>query len=116
MVFVAVLGELEQAVMDILWRRGQPLPVRDVQGLLAEDRELAYTTVMTVLDRLSKKGVVRRELEGRAWLYRPATTRADLFAEEIVTLLNSGTLEQRHDVWAAVNARLGHEMLEEPAE
>ncbi|MBK8460011.1 MAG: BlaI/MecI/CopY family transcriptional regulator [Micropruina sp.] len=102
--------------MDILWRGEQPLPVRDVQGLLAGDRELAYTTVMTVLDRLAKKGVVHRDLEGRAWLYRPAISRADLFADEIVALLNSGTKHQRHDVWAAVNAKLGHELLEEPAE
>ena len=54
-------GELEQQVMVLLWRAGEPLTVADVQELLARERDLAYTTVMTVLDRLAKKGLARRE-------------------------------------------------------
>ena len=50
-------GELERQVMVLLWRAGEPLTVADVQGLLIRDRDLAYTTVMTVLDRLAKKGL-----------------------------------------------------------
>ena len=50
-------GELEQQVMVLLWRAGEPLTVADVQELLARDRDLAYTTVMTVLERLAKKGL-----------------------------------------------------------
>ncbi|QLQ16808.1 MAG: BlaI/MecI/CopY family transcriptional regulator [Micropruina sp.] len=88
---MVVLGELEQAVMDILWQRREALTVRDVHDLLSASRDLAYTTVMTVLDRLAKKGIVRRELNGRAWQYLPAVTRADLVANEIVALLSSGT-------------------------
>ena len=65
-------GELEQQVMVLLWRAGEPLTVADVQELLARDRDLAYTTVMTVLDRLAKKGLARRERRGRAWCYEPA--------------------------------------------
>ena len=103
---MAVLGELEQAVMDILWQRRDSLSVRDVHDLLSATRDLAYTTVMTVLDRLAKKGIVRRELNGRAWQYVPAVTRADLVADEIVTLLSSGTPEQQRDVWAAVQHRM----------
>lgn len=70
------LGELERAVMDVLWDRGDadPVTVRAVADALAE-RKPAYTTVMTVLDRLAKKGFVLRERDGRAWTYRPAASR-----------------------------------------
>jgi predicted transcriptional regulator len=68
------LGELERAVMDVLWDRSAPATVRDVADALS-DRELAYTTVMTVLDRLAGKGMVERERAGRAWRYRPAAAR-----------------------------------------
>ncbi|HTZ28186.1 MAG TPA: BlaI/MecI/CopY family transcriptional regulator, partial [Streptosporangiaceae bacterium] len=49
------LGELERAIMDVLWESTDPLTVRQVSGNLTE-RDLAHTTVMTVLDRLAKKG------------------------------------------------------------
>jgi predicted transcriptional regulator len=74
MVGVTRLGELERAVMDVLWDRGVPATVREVADVLA-GRELAYTTVMTVLDRLAGKGMVERERAGRAWSYRPAAPR-----------------------------------------
>ncbi|MEE6259590.1 BlaI/MecI/CopY family transcriptional regulator [Plantactinospora sonchi] len=70
------LGDLERAVMDVLWDRSTDggVTVREVADVL-RDRELAYTTVMTVLDRLAGKGMVEREREGRAWRYRPAASR-----------------------------------------
>src|SRR5215472_10843372 len=60
------LGDLERAIMDVLWESRDPLTVRQVSGGLTE-RDLAHTTVMTVLDRLAKKGFARRERDGRAW-------------------------------------------------
>lgn len=64
--------------MDVLWDRGASagsgVTVREVAEAL-RDRELAYTTVMTVLDRLAGKGMVERERAGRAWSYRPAASR-----------------------------------------
>ncbi len=66
--------------MDQLWDGGDQ-SVRQVHAALAARRELAYTTVMTVLDRLAKKGLVHRERDGRAWTYRPATSREALAAE-----------------------------------
>jgi predicted transcriptional regulator len=68
------LGDLERAVMDVLWERDEPASARDVARELA-GRDLAYTTVMTVLDRLAKKGFVARERTGRAWQYTPAASR-----------------------------------------
>ncbi len=62
--------------MDVLWDggTGPGATVREVAEALKE-RRLAYTTVMTVLDRLAGKGMVEREREGRAWRYRPAASR-----------------------------------------
>ena len=69
------LGELEAAVMDLLWSAERPLLVRDVVNLLRPERPLAYTTVMTVLDNLHRKDWVRRSRDGRAWRYEPVLSR-----------------------------------------
>lgn len=81
------LGELERAVMEVLWGSSEPLVVRDVTRALAE-RDLAYTTVMTVLDRLTKKGFVQRHLEGRAWHYRPTESRESYVAQLMLEALS----------------------------
>lgn len=99
---MAVTGELEQAVMDILWSRSEPLSVRDVHDRLAPERDLAYTTVMTVLDRLAKKGAVSRNLDGRAWLYRPTRSRAAEVASEVLELLHRLSGQERAEVLASV--------------
>ncbi len=70
-------GELEAAVMEALWQRGGQATVREVLAELNASRSLAYTTVMTVLDNLHRKGALRREMEGRAWRYSPVRTRAE---------------------------------------
>lgn len=69
------LGELEKLVMDRLWSWSHPVSVREVLEDLKRDRELAYTTVMTVMDNLHRKGVLTRDMYGRTYLYRPALTR-----------------------------------------
>jgi len=66
------LGHLENTVMEILWEHGAS-NVRDVSQRLA--RPLAYTTVMTTLDRLYKKGLLDRRKEDRAFVYTPLFTR-----------------------------------------
>jgi predicted transcriptional regulator len=73
-------GELEAVIMDILWRRDGPATVRDVLEHLRADREIAYTTVMTVMDNLHRKGWLRREREGRAYRYEPVATREEYSA------------------------------------
>src|SRR3984885_11633540 len=82
--------------MDVLWEAATPLSVREVSGLLT-DRDLAHTTVMTVLDRLAKKGFARRERSGRAWHYRAAESR-----EAYVTELMLSALDQTGDRQAAL--------------
>lgn len=68
-------GDLEAAIMECLWSRSEPASVRDVLGELRTGKQLAYTTVMTVLDNLHRKGVVTREKVGRAWMYQPSSNR-----------------------------------------
>ena len=69
-------GELEAVIMDRLWDRGRPALVREVLDDLRADRPLAYTTVMTVMENLHRKGWLRRERDGRAWRYEPAGSRS----------------------------------------
>ena len=72
------LGPTEQRLLDALWRSGHAT-VRDmVDGPCAD---LAYTTVMTTLDRLFKKNLLSRESEGRAFRYTPRFTREELHRE-----------------------------------
>ncbi|WP_258534427.1 BlaI/MecI/CopY family transcriptional regulator [Streptomyces sp. PT12] len=70
------LGELEDAVMSRVWEWNRPVTVREVLEDLRQQRSIAYTTVMTVLDNLHQKGWVRREQEGRAYRYEAISTRA----------------------------------------
>jgi predicted transcriptional regulator len=79
------LGDLERAIMEVLWQTDSALTVRQVSNGLPQS--LAHTTVMTVLDRLAKKGFARRERDGRAWRYRPAATRESYVAELMLTAL-----------------------------
>lgn len=79
------LGELERAVMAQLWSAEGPLTVRDVHDRL--ERELAYTTVMTVLGRLAKKGLVRQERDGKAYRYAAASSRDQMAASLMLDAL-----------------------------
>lgn len=83
----AASGELERAVLTELWDAGTALTVREVHERLSGTRPLAYTTVMTVLDRLAKKGVLRRETADRAYRYLPVRSRAELTAEVMLDAL-----------------------------
>lgn len=72
-----LLPELELEVMKVLWRR-DAATVADVQEELKPARPLAYTTVMTVLDRLARKGAADRDKLGRGYLYRPAVSEQEV--------------------------------------
>lgn len=76
--WLRAFGELEERVMRVLWEReGEAITGREVHAALTEETPLAYTTVMTVLDRLWRKGVVRRERGGRAYRYAPVRSEAE---------------------------------------
>ncbi|PFG65412.1 putative transcriptional regulator [Propionibacteriaceae bacterium ES.041] len=102
---MTLLGELEAKVMEVLWHAPEPMSVRQVHTVLAADRDLAYTTVMTVLDRLAKKEIVQRERDGRQWLYQPMTNRGALIADEILELV-TGAADERRAVYVELVRRM----------
>lgn len=87
-------GDLERAVLDVLWDSEPDAwrTVREVHAALSPDRDVAYTTVMTVMDRLSRKQQIIQRKDGRAYLYRPRASRSEMVAELLkVTLDDFGS-------------------------
>lgn len=82
------LGDLERAVMDYLWSTRQSQTVRQVHDALSVQRGLAYTTVMTVLQRLAKKNLVSQIRDDRAHRYAPVHSRDELVAGLMVDALD----------------------------
>lgn len=74
-------GQLEAAVLEFLWAVGEPSTPGQVHQSIAPD--LAYTTVMTVLNRLHKKGAAERERRGRAFVYWPSAVEAKHRADQM---------------------------------
>ena len=71
-----LLGPLEAELVRAAWALGRPVSVRDVLERVNDGRmpPLAYTTVMTVMNRLADKDVLRRERQGRGYIYEPTAT------------------------------------------
>lgn len=76
-----VFGGLEARIMEVVWRRGR-VTVQDVWQELQKDREIAYTTVKTVMTRLADKGHLHRRTEERAHVFEPRLTR-EAFLREV---------------------------------
>jgi len=87
---VREFGELESAIMDVVWASDRAYLVREVRERLSYNRALAYTTVMTVMNILYGKGVLCREKQGRAWRYWPAESREEHDARLMAEVLHSG--------------------------
>src|SRR5258705_7030967 len=81
-------GDLEAVIMDRLWTWNRPTTVREVLDDLQAYRDIAYTTVMTVMDNLHRKGALTREKDGRAWRYLPARSRDEYAAELLSSVLD----------------------------
>jgi predicted transcriptional regulator len=71
----AMLGSLQAKIMDILWKADHPLKPGDVVGQLGDS--YAYTTVMTILKRLAERKILKRKLEGKAFVYTPISCRQE---------------------------------------
>lgn len=71
-----VFGDLEADIMEFVWRQG-PVTVGDVWQALRKERDLAYTTVKTVMGRLAEKGHLRKRVKERAHSYEPTMERED---------------------------------------
>ncbi|WP_158019364.1 BlaI/MecI/CopY family transcriptional regulator [Mycobacterium basiliense] len=70
-------GELEAVIMDRVWSRREVITVRDMFDELAHHRQIAYTTVMSTMDNLHRKGWLQRERAGKAFRYWPTMTREE---------------------------------------
>jgi predicted transcriptional regulator len=79
------LTPLEMEIMDVLWETG-PANVQVVQQKLK--RELAYTTVQTMLNILHRKGKVKRTLKDRAYFYRPSITREKAISKQVIDVID----------------------------
>ena len=84
---MARFGDLEAAIMDVVWAAGAPVRVREVAEQLNRDRPLAFNTVQTVMENLYRKGWLARSKDGRAYLYVAGRPRdeyaAGLLAEAL---------------------------------
>lgn len=80
------LTPLELEIMSVLWETG-PANVQTVQALL-KGRELAYTTVQTMLNVLHRKGKVKRKLKDRAYVYRPVFSRQSAVSQAVGDMLD----------------------------
>src|SRR6476469_4774859 len=81
------LTPLELEIMKVLWETG-PAATQTVQERLAPERPLAYNTVQTMLNVLHRKGKVRRELQGRAYVYEPVVSRAQAAGQAVGDLVS----------------------------
>ena len=108
------LGELESAVMEVVWRVGAST-AREVCERLTGRRERAYTTIMTTMDRLHRKGLLDRGKEGLAWRYRPALSRPE-FERSVAGTLASRILSSNHETalhaFVDATAQLDESLLE----
>lgn len=95
----ALLGPLEQEVMEVVWRLGDAT-VRDVHDELSKAKTIAYTTVMTTMSRLATKGMLVRDTAGLAHRYRPAIDR-ELYARSAVGDVLTWLLERYPEPAAA---------------
>jgi predicted transcriptional regulator len=77
---MARFGDLEAAIMDVMWAAGGPLRVREVADELNQNRPLAFNTVQTVMEILFRKGWLDRQKDGRAYLYVTVRSREDYVA------------------------------------
>jgi predicted transcriptional regulator len=82
-------GDLEAAIMDVVWAAGAPVRVREVSGQLNQNRPLAFNTVQTVMENLYHKGWLARRKDGRAYLYEPARSRDDYAAGLLAEALSA---------------------------
>ncbi len=83
-------GDLEAVIMNQIWDHDSPVTVRELLGELRRDREIAYTTVMTTMDNLHRKGWLARVKDGKAYRYTATASRAEYGARLMREALDGG--------------------------
>ncbi|MFZ7103947.1 MAG: BlaI/MecI/CopY family transcriptional regulator [Peptococcaceae bacterium] len=90
-----VLGPLEADIMEIIWQKGSS-SVREVYEHLSLKREIAYTTVMTIMGRLAEKAILHKEQKGNAYIYSAALSKEE-FTDGMVSNVLDGLLDDYAD-------------------
>lgn len=85
---VKVLGPLETEIMQVIWH-DECSTVKKVHRALSQQRDIAYTTVMTTMSRLAEKGVLNRQRDGLAYIYTPTLSEADFVTLVVQQVLDS---------------------------
>jgi predicted transcriptional regulator len=83
-------GDLEAVIMHMVWDRHRPVTVRELYDELRQEREIAYTTVMSTMDNLHRKGWLNRVKEGKAYRYSPSASREEYSARLMREALADG--------------------------
>jgi predicted transcriptional regulator len=83
-------GDLEAVIMDRVWEHAGPVTVRELHDELSAERVIAYTTVMSTMDNLHRKGWLNRVKEGKAYRYSPSASRAEYSARLMREALADG--------------------------
>jgi predicted transcriptional regulator len=83
-------GDLEAVIMDRVWERGEPVTVRELFDELTAERTIAYTTVMSTMDNLHRKGWLDRVREGKAYRYTATASREEYSARLMQEALADG--------------------------
>ncbi len=83
-------GELEAVIMHRVWEHGGPVTVRELFDELARERAIAYTTVMTTMDNLHRKGWLTRVKAGKAYRYTATASREEYSARLMREALDGG--------------------------
>jgi len=86
-----IIGRLERAVLEILWEN-QGLHGREIHQRMLKERKLAYTTTLTILDRMVKKRTALRKREGRLFLYYPSMKKEE-FERQVASTMIKGIYE-----------------------
>ncbi|MBW6463209.1 MAG: BlaI/MecI/CopY family transcriptional regulator [Firmicutes bacterium] len=83
-----VLGSLENEVMEIIWKKNCEVSVRDVLDALTKRRDLAYTTVMTIMGRLEEKNILEKRKVGNAFIFKPVLSREEFTGQVVGGLID----------------------------
>ena len=83
-------GDLEAVIMQMVWDHDGPVTVRDLFSELSGEREIAYTTVMSTMDNLHRKGWLARTKQGKAYLYTATASREEYSARLMAEALAGG--------------------------
>lgn len=84
-----VLGSLEKEIMEIVWQSNDPITVKDVHEILKRNRTIAYTTVMTIMGRLTEKGILTQKRNDISYSYQSKVSRENFVSKSVHNIFTS---------------------------